>query len=188
MCDTVLYKSRTVLSIRYQLSQANSLSNFKVFQSKAKKIPTKMFKLVRSDLYLIKMQTSDLKSVKCRYYWISMDYPSVFVLKCSWLVRYSVINVFSVLLIFFVQIVAVLFFFAVASAAPRPTYISSYPSVYSSGLYSPLATSYSSYSSYPSLYSSSIYSPYSAVYSPYSAYSAYSPLSYGGYGSPLGLI
>lgn len=34
VCDTVLYKSNAVLTIRYQLSQADSLSNFRVYKSK----------------------------------------------------------------------------------------------------------------------------------------------------------
>lgn len=143
-----------------------------------------MFKLVSLGLYLIKMQTSDLNSTKCRLiflYCFKYRFRIKRVFSCSsvlWSVRCDVINFFLLFCCFFVQIVAVLFFFAVASAAPRPTYLA-YPSVYSSSIYSPLAYT-SSYRSYSPLYSSSIYSPYS-TYSAISPYSAYSPIGY----SPL---
>lgn len=67
------------------------------------------------------------------------------------------------------QIVAVLFFFAVASAAPKPQFLATYPSVYSSA-YAPLATS---------VYGRAYASPYySTAYSVPSVYSPYSSLGY----------
>lgn len=71
--------------------------------------------------------------------------------------------------IFLVQIVAVLFFFAVASAAPKPQFISGvYPSVYSSP-YVPVSSVYGrAYSPY---YTSSVYSGIPSVYSTYGSYS-----------------
>lgn len=63
---------------------------------------------------------------------------------------------------FLLQIVAVLFFFAVASAAPKPQFITGvYPSVYSTG-YAPL--SYYSRAYAPLAYSSSVYHTVPSVY------------------------